>query len=55
MEFDKSTNSVSSEYFVKVVFSVPVQSFVNDVKRAGDKTRPCSTPVEKDRSPDSTH
>ena len=28
MEFDKSTIAVSSEYFIKVVFSVTVQSFV---------------------------
>ena len=31
MEFDKSTIAVSSEYFIKIVFSVPVQSFVYNV------------------------
>ena len=33
MEFDISTIAVSSEYFIKIVFSVPVQSFVYNVKR----------------------
>ena len=41
MELDKSIIAVSSEYFIKVVFSVPVQSFVYNVKRTGDKTYPC--------------
>ena len=54
MEFDKSTIAVSSEYFIKIVFSVPVQSFVYNVKRTGDKAHPCGTPVEMDRSPDNT-
>ena len=54
MEFDKSTIAVSSEYFIKMVFSVPVQSFVYNVKRTGDKTHPCDKPVEMDRSPDNT-
>ena len=45
---------MSSEYFIKMVFSVPVQSFVYNVKRTGDKTHPCGTPVEMDRSPDNT-
>ena len=52
MEFDKSTIAVSSEYFIKMVFSVHVQSFVYNVKRTGDKTHPCGTPVEMHRSPD---
>ena len=54
MEFDKSTIAVSSEYLTKIVFSVPVQLFVYNVKRTGDKTYPCGTPVEMDRSPDNT-
>ena len=54
MEFDKSTIAVSSEYFIKIAFSVPVQSFVYKVKRTGDKTHPCGTPVQMDRSPDNT-
>ena len=54
MDFDKSTIAVSSEYFTKIVFSVPVQSFVYNVKRTGDKTHHCGTPVEMDRSPDNT-
>ena len=54
MEFDKSTIAVSSEYFIKIVFSVPMQSFVYNVKRTGDKTHPCGTPVEMDRSPENT-
>ena len=45
---------MSSEYSIKIVFSVPVQSFVYNVKRTGDKTHPCGTPVEMDRSPDNT-
>ena len=54
MEFDKSTIAVSSEYFIKIVFSVTVQSFVYNVRRTGDKTHPCGTPVEMDHSPDKT-
>ena len=54
MEFDKSTIAVSSEYFTKIVFSVPVQSFVYNVKRTGYKAHPCGTPVKMDRSPDNT-
>ena len=54
MEFDKSTIAVSSEYFIKIVFSVPVQSIVYNVKRTEDQMNPCSTPVEMDRSPDNT-
>ena len=52
MEFDKSTIAVSCEYFIKIVFSVPVQSFAYNVKRTGDKTHPCGTPVEMDCSLD---
>ena len=52
MEFDKSTIIVSSEYSIEIVFSVPVQSFVCNVKRTGDRTHPCGMPVEMDRSPD---
>ena len=55
MEFGKSTIAVSSEYFTKIVFSVPVQSFVYNVKSTGGKVYPCGTPVEMDRSPDNTH
>ena len=54
MEFDKSTIAKSSEYFIKIVFSVPVLSFVCNVKRTGDKTHVCGTPAEMDRSPDNT-
>ena len=54
MEFDNSTIAVSSEYFITIVFSVPVQSFVCNVKRTGDKTHPCGTPVEMDRSLDNS-
>ena len=36
---------MSSEYFIKIVFSVCVQSFVCKVKRTGDKTHPCGMPV----------
>ena len=54
MEFGKSTITMSSEYLIKVVFSVPVQSFVCNVKRTGDKTHPCGKLVEMDRSPDNT-
>ena len=54
MEFDKSTIAVSSEYFIEMVFSVPVQSFVYNAKRTGDKAHPCCTPVEMDRSQDNT-
>ena len=54
MEFDKSTIAVSSEYSIKIVFSVPVQSFVYNVKRTGDKTHPCGTPVEMENSPYNT-
>ena len=54
MEFDKSTIAVSSEYFIKIVFLVPLQSFVFNVKRTGDKTHHCCTPVEMDHSPDNT-
>ena len=39
---------------MKIVTSVPVQSFVYNVKRTGHKTLPCLTPVEMDRSPDNT-
>ena len=39
---------------MKIVFSVPVQSFVYNVKRSENKTHPCGTPVEMDRSPDNT-
>ena len=39
---------------MKIVFSVHVQSIVYDVKRTGDKTHTCETPVEMDRSPDNT-
>ena len=45
---------MSSDYFIKIVFSVPVQSFVYNVKRIGDKAHPCGMPVEMDRSPDNT-
>ena len=38
MNFDKSTIAVSSEYFTKIMFSVPVLSFVYKVKRIGEKT-----------------
>ena len=54
MELDRSAMALSSEYFVKIVSSVPVQSFVYSVKRTGDKTLPCGTPFEMDRSPDNT-
>ena len=54
MEFDKSTIAVSSEYFIKIVFSVSVQSLVCNVKLTEDKTHPCGTPVEMDRSPNNT-
>ena len=54
MEFDKSTIAVSSEYSINIVSSVTVQSFVYNVKRTGDKTLPCGTPVEMDRSSDNT-
>ena len=54
MEFEKSTIAVSSEYLIKIVFSVHVQSFVYNVNRTGDKTHPCGTPVEMVRSPDNT-
>ena len=54
MEFAKSTIAVSSEYFIKTVFSVPVQSFVYNVKRTGDNTHPCGTSLEMDRSPYNT-
>ena len=52
MEFDKSTKAVPSEYFIKVVFSVPVQSFLYNVGRTGAKSHPCGTPVEMDGSPE---
>ena len=52
MKFDKCAFAVSSEYFIKIVFSVPVQSFVFNVK-TGDKTHPSGT-LEMDRSPDNT-
>ena len=54
IEFDKSTIAALSVYSIKIVFSVPVQSFVYNVKRTGDKTHPCGIPVEMDRSPDNT-
>ena len=54
MKLDKSTIAVSSEYIIKIVFSVPVQSFVYNVKITGDKMLPCGTPVEMDRSPNNT-
>ena len=54
MKFNKSTIAVSSEYFIKIVFAVPVQSFVYNVKITEDKTHPCGTPVKMDRSPDDT-
>ena len=54
MEFDKSTIAVSSEYFIKIVFSVPVQSFLCNVQRTGNKAHPCGTSVEMGRSPDNT-
>ena len=40
--------------FIKIVFSVPVQSYVRSVNRTGDKTHPCGTTVEMDPSPDDT-
>ena len=45
---------MSSEYFTKIVFSAPVQLFVYNVKRTGDKAHPCGTPVEMDSSPYNT-
>ena len=39
---------------MKIVFSVPVQSIVYNVKRTGNKTHPCYTLVEMDHSPDNT-
>ena len=35
---------MKSEYFVNIVFSVPVQSFVYNVKKR-DKAHSCGTPV----------
>ena len=55
MEFDKSTIAVSSEYFIKIVISVPVLSFVYNVKRTGDKTHLRGTTVKMDRSPDNNN
>ena len=52
MEFDKSAIGLLPDYFTKVVFSVPVQSFVYNEKRTGNKTHPCGTPVEMYRPPD---
>ena len=52
MEFDKSTITVSSGYFKKMVFSVPVQSFIYNVKRTGDKAHPHVASVLMDCSPD---
>ena len=54
MEFDKSTIAVSSDYLIKIVSSLPVQSYVYSVKRTRVKAYPCGTPVEADRSPDNT-
>ena len=54
MEFDKSAIAVSSEYFIKIVFSVTVQSLSYSVIRTGNKAHPYGTPVEMDRSPDDT-
>ena len=54
MELDESTIAVSTEYFIRIVFSVPVQSFVYNVKITGDKTLPCGKLVEIDRSPVNT-
>ena len=54
MEFGKYTVAVSSEYFIKIVFSIPVQSFLYNVKRTGGKMHLCETPVEMDCSPDNT-
>ena len=49
MESDKSTITVSHEYFIKIVFSFPAQSFLNNVKRTKDKM-----PAEVCRSPGNT-
>ena len=39
---------------MKIVFSVPVQSLVYNVRRTEDKIHPCEPPVEMYRSPDKT-
>ena len=54
MVFGKSSMDVLSDYFIKIVFAVPVQSFVFNVKRTRYKMDPCGTPVEMDCSPDNT-
>ena len=52
MELDRSTIAVSSEYFIEIVFSIPVRSFLHRVKVTGDKPYMCGMLVEMDRSPD---
>ena len=54
MKFDKSTIAVWSGYYIKIVFSDPVQSDDYNVKRTGGKTHPCGTPAEMDLYPDNT-
>ena len=45
-ELERSSIAVSSEYFTTGVVSVPVQSFVYNVNRIGDRVVRCGKPVE---------
>ena len=44
--------SCRQSIFIKMVFSVPVQSYACSVKRSGDKTHPCGTTVKMAPYPD---
>ena len=45
-ELERSSVTMSSEYFIIGVVSVLGQLFVCSVKRMGDRTVPCGGPVE---------